>query len=49
MSTRHFDTTDNEQLRAKIDEAKRHLPLPELMKQLGLEEQAKKSAALPVA
>src|SRR5215470_1698395 len=37
----------NNELREKIDEAKRRLPLPELMKQLGLAEHAKKSAHCP--
>ena len=37
----------NNELREKIDEAKRRLPLPELMKQLGLPEHAKKSAHCP--
>jgi hypothetical protein len=39
--------SDNNDLRAKIDEAKRRLPLPELMAQLGLGERAKKSAHCP--
>jgi hypothetical protein len=30
MSRRHFDTTDNAELRAKIDEAKWRLPMPVL-------------------
>ena len=38
MSGRHFDSTEDAQLRAKIDEAKRRLPLPELMRQLGYDE-----------
>ena len=38
MSGRHFDSTEDAQLRAKIDEAKRHLPLPKLMRQLGYDE-----------
>jgi hypothetical protein len=38
MSDRHFDSTEDAQLRAKIDEAKRHLPLPELMRQIGYDE-----------
>jgi hypothetical protein len=38
MSGRHFDSTEDAQLRAKIDEAKRDLPLPELMRQLGYDE-----------
>jgi hypothetical protein len=38
MSGRHFDSTEDAQLREKIDEAKRHLPLPELMRQLGYDE-----------
>src|SRR5262249_6778071 len=44
MSHRHFDSTENAELRAKIDEAKRRLPLPDLMSRLGLGEHAKKSA-----
>jgi len=44
MSCRHFDSADNGDLRAKIDEAKRRLPLPELMVRLGLGDHAKKSA-----
>jgi hypothetical protein len=47
MSGRHFDSTENAELRAKIDEAKRRLPLPELMKQLGFGEHAKKEAHCP--
>jgi hypothetical protein len=35
MSGRHFDSAADAQLRAKIDEAKCRLPLPELMRQLG--------------
>src|SRR5262249_28945560 len=37
----------NGDLRQKIEEAKRRLPLPELMKQLGLAEHAKKGARCP--
>jgi CHC2-type zinc finger protein len=44
MSRRHFDSTEDAELRAKIDQAKRLLPLPELMKRLGYGEHAKKSA-----
>lgn len=44
MSGHRLDRTENAELRAKIDEAKRRLPLPELMSQLGLGEHAKKSA-----
>lgn len=44
MSRRHFDCTESAELRAKIDQAKRLLPLPELLKRLGYGEQAKKSA-----
>ena len=47
MSRRHFDSTDNAHLRAKIDKAKPLLPLPELMRRLGLLENAKKSAHCP--
>ena len=39
--------SENNDLRAKIDEAKLRLPLPELMRQLGLGEHAKKSAHCP--
>lgn len=38
MSGRHFDSIEGAQLRAKIDETKRRLPLPELMRQLGYDE-----------
>ena len=38
MSGRHFDSTEDAELRAKIDETKRRLPLPELMRQLGYDE-----------
>ena len=44
MSGRQFDRTENAELRAKIDKAKRQLPLPDLMSRLGLGEHAKKSA-----
>jgi len=47
MSGRHFDSTEQAELRAKIDEAKRRLPLPELMANQGLRENAKKSAHCP--
>jgi hypothetical protein len=47
MSRRHFDSTENAELRAKIDEAKRGLPLPQLLARLGLGECAKKSAHCP--
>ena len=36
--------TGNNDLRKKIDEAKRRLPLPDLLSRLGLGEHAKKSA-----
>ena len=36
MSPRRFDATENADLRAKIDEAKRRLPLSELMSRIGL-------------
>ena len=39
--------SENNDLREKIDEAKLRLPLPELMRQLGLGEHAKKSAHCP--
>jgi hypothetical protein len=35
MKRRHFDNTENAELRAKIDEAKQRLPTPALMRQLG--------------
>jgi CHC2 zinc finger len=47
MSHRHFNGTDNAELRAKIDKAKRRLPLPELLAKLGLGEHARKSACCP--
>ena len=47
MSDRWFDSTENADLRQKIDEAKRRLPLPELMAKEGLGEHAKKSAHCP--
>lgn len=47
MSRRHFDRTENAELRAKIDEAKRRLPLPQLLALLALGECAKKSAHCP--
>jgi putative DNA primase/helicase len=47
MRANHYNMTENSELRAKIDEAKRRLPMPELMKQLGLDEYAKKSARCP--
>ena len=47
MSYRHFDSTESAELRAKTDEAKRRLPLPDLMHQLGLAEHVKKVAHCP--
>jgi hypothetical protein len=47
MSGGHFDSTENAELRAKIDEAKRRLPLPQVLAQVGLGECAKKSAHCP--
>ncbi len=44
---RHFEGTENAELRAKIDEAKRRLPLPDLMAKLGLGEHATKTALCP--
>ena len=38
--------SDNNNLRAKIDEAKRRLPLPQLMTKLGLGEHAIQDIAL---
>jgi len=40
-------TTDNDDLRRKIDEAKRRLPLPQLLEKLSLSEHAKKGACCP--
>ena len=45
--SRDFDNTKNADLRAKIDDAKRRLPLPDLMSRLGLGGHAKKSAHCP--
>src|SRR5437764_8689588 len=42
--SRHFGNTENAALRAKIDQAKQRLPLPNLMSRLGLEKHAKKRA-----
>jgi CHC2 zinc finger len=39
--------SDNNDLRGKIDQAKRRLPLPQLMAQLGLGDRAKKTAHCP--
>ena len=39
--------SNNNDLREKIDEAKRRLPLPDLMAKLGLGDHAKKSAHCP--
>ena len=48
MSHRHFNSTENAELRAKIDEAKRRLPLPDLMtNHLGLSKHAEKDAHCP--
>src|SRR5215469_14629818 len=47
MSGRHFDSMETAELRAKLDQAKQRLPLPEVMKQLGLAEHAKKGARCP--
>jgi CHC2 zinc finger len=47
MSRAHFDSSENSELRAKIDEAKRRLPMPALMSKLGLVEHAKKEAHCP--
>jgi len=47
MSRRQFDSTENSELRAKIDEAKRRLPLPQLLVKLGLEKHAKKNTRCP--
>lgn len=44
MSRAHLDSMENAELRAKIDQAKRRLPMPALMSRLGLGEHAKKSA-----
>ena len=47
MSRRQFEGTENAELRAKIDEAKRRLPLPKLLERLGLGDRAHKSARCP--
>jgi hypothetical protein len=48
MSRRHFDSTENAELRAKIDDAKQQLPLPRLMRELNYEEKhIRKSAVCP--
>src|SRR5262245_1115690 len=48
MSHRQFDTTENGELRAKIDDAKQQLPLPKLMRELNYEEKhIRKSAVCP--
>jgi hypothetical protein len=44
MSGRHFDSSENAELRAKIDDAKRLLPMPQLLEKLELGAHAKKSA-----
>jgi hypothetical protein len=46
MSRRHFDTTENAELRAKIDQAKGRLPLPDLMRELGYEEKRRTDVSL---
>src|SRR4029453_14401249 len=38
MSRSHFDNTENAELRAKIDEARRLLPMPSLLRRLGYDE-----------
>jgi CHC2-type zinc finger protein len=43
----HFDSTENPELRAKIDDAKSLLPMPQLLEKLGLGAHAKKSARCP--
>src|SRR5262245_44447587 len=48
MSHRYFDTTENAQLRAKIDRAKSQLPLPKLMRQLNYpDKHIEKSSVCP--
>src|SRR6266446_5464166 len=48
MSRRHFDSTENAELRGKIDTAKLLLTLPALMRQLGYDEKhIGKSALCP--
>src|SRR5215469_8609144 len=47
IMSRQFDTTENAELRAKIDEAELRLPMPALLIKLGLGEQAKKEAHCP--
>jgi CHC2 zinc finger len=44
MRRAQFDSTENAKLRAKIDEAKPRLPMPELLQRLELGAHAKKSA-----
>jgi hypothetical protein len=39
--------SDNNEIRGKIDQAKRRIPLPELMAQVGLGDSAKKTAHCP--
>jgi CHC2 zinc finger len=38
MSRRHFDSTENAELRAKIDKARPLLPLPSVMRRLRYDE-----------
>jgi CHC2 zinc finger len=47
MSQRDFDNTEKSALRAKIDEAKGRLPMPDLLSRLGLGDHAKKIARCP--
>src|SRR5215469_18604642 len=38
MSGRRFDSTENAELREKLDQAKQRLPLPKLMQELGYDQ-----------
>jgi hypothetical protein len=46
MSRRHVDTTENAELRAKIDEARPQLPLPKLMRQLNYDKKHIRTSAV---
>ena len=46
MSGRHFDSTENAELREKLDQAKARLPLPDLMSELGYDQRHIDKAAL---
>ena len=47
MSRRNWESVQNAELRTKIDQAKQSLPLPALLRRLGLGDPAKKSAHCP--